>query len=111
MDAIFFNRLAVSNASTNCRNGIFDFVLKHPETLPELIAFSTDLTNKNHHKAVWIIEMLAEHNTAVLIPHINAICKTIADYKHESAFAACRAWRIFLALPKPFRLRRSKKKN
>ena len=111
MDAIFFNRLAVSNASTNCRNGILDFVSKHPETLPELIAFGTDLTNKNHYKAVWIIEMLAEHNTAVLIPHINAICKTIADYKHESAIRGMSRVAYFLSTSKAVSLEEKQKEK
>jgi len=85
MNTVFFNRIAKSNASTECRNGIRDFVIEHPEHLPELVAIATDLSNKNHYKAVWIIEMLAETHLPMLLPFIDSICKTIPQYKHESA--------------------------
>lgn len=85
MDAIFFNRISNSNASTNCRNGIKDLVLQNLDLLPDLIAFGTDLSNKNQYKGVWIIEMLAETHPELLIPFIDEICKTASQYKHESS--------------------------
>ena len=85
MDMTFFNRLAKSNASTNCRNGIRDFVLENPEYLKEVVAFGTDLTNKNQYKGVWIIEMLAETHPELIAPFINQICDVASKYKHESA--------------------------
>ncbi len=85
MDATFFNRLSNSNASTNCRNGIRDFVLENPSYLNDVIAFGTDLTNKNQYKGVWIIEMLAETHPELLFPYINQIADVASKYKHESA--------------------------
>jgi hypothetical protein len=100
MDLTFLNRIATSNASTNCRNVLRDFVLKHPDSLPELIQFGTDLTNKNHYKAVWILELLAEHNAEILIPFIDQICKTISQYKHESAIRGMSRVAFFLSTSK-----------
>lgn len=85
MDDIFLNRLSHSNASTNCRNGIRDFVLEHPELLRDVVAFGTDLTNKNQYKGVWIIEMLAETHPEMLVPFIDSIAIVAGKYKHESA--------------------------
>lgn len=111
MDALFYNRIATSNASTNCRNGILDYVLKNPDVMPELIAFGTDLTNKNQYKAVWIIEMLAEHDTKLLIPFIDEICKTISHYKHESSIRGMSRVAYFLSTSKAVALTENQKEK
>lgn len=108
---IFFNRIAVSNASTNCRNGLLDFVLKNPDAMPDLIAIGTDLTNKNHYKAVWIIEMLAEHSTKMLIPFVEIICETMAHYKHESAIRGMSRVAYFLSTSKEIALTANQKEK
>ncbi|MGX7667999.1 hypothetical protein [Flavobacterium pedocola] len=85
MNLTFSEQLNRINASTLNRKGMRDFVLQHPEHLEELIAFGTDLNNKNHHKGVWIIEMLAEHQTELLAPFADRICTTISKYTNDSA--------------------------
>lgn len=85
MNSTFTDQLSKINAGTENRNRMRDFVLQQPELLEELIAFGTDLNNKNHHKGVWIIEMLAEHQTEILFPYIDIICQTISKYKNDSA--------------------------
>jgi hypothetical protein len=111
MDMIFFNRVAASNASTNCRNDLRDFVLKNPEVMPDLIAIGTDLTNKNHYKAVWIIEMLAEQNTKILIPFVAILCETMAHYKHESAIRGMARVGYFLSTSKDITLTENQKEK
>ncbi|QBZ97662.1 hypothetical protein [Flavobacterium sangjuense] len=104
MDLTFFNRIAKSNASTNCRNGNRDFVVENPEYLKDLVAFATDLTNKNHYKAVWIIEMLVETHTKMLAPFVDIICETIPKYKHESAIRGMSRTVFFLSTSKTISL-------
>lgn len=104
MDMTFFNRIAKSNASTNCRNGIRDLVLQNPKYLKDLVATATNLSNKNHYKAVWIIEMLAETHTELLIPFIDMICETISKYKHESAIRGISRTAFFLSTSKTISL-------
>ncbi|MCF6130344.1 hypothetical protein L1S35_11725 [Flavobacterium sp. AS60] len=104
MDMTFFNRIAKSNASTNCRNGNRDFVLENPEYLKDLVAIATDLTNKNHYKAVWIIEMLVETHTKMLTPFVDVICETIPKYKHESAIRGMSRTAFFLSTSKAISL-------
>ncbi len=100
MDPLFYNRIAISNASTDCRNGIRDHVLKNRNLIPELIALGTDLANKNQYKAVWITEMLAEHNTEILIPFLDKICNVIDKYKHESSIRGMSRVSYFLSTSK-----------
>lgn len=100
MKEILFSRLEKSNAGTDCRNGLRDFIYDHPEHLKDLIAFGTDLNNKNHHKAVWIIEMIAEHQTELLSPFIEKICRTISGYKNDSAIRGMSRVAFFLGTSK-----------
>ena len=111
MNLIFFNRIASSNASTNCRNGIYDYVLENPDLLSDLIQLTTNLTNKNHYKAVWIVEMLAEHNTKILVPFIDRICETITNYKHESAIRGMSRVAYFLSTSKAISLTETQKEK
>ena len=100
MSSEFFNRIAKSNASTNCRNGIRDFVLENPEYINEIVAFGIDLTNKNQYKGVWIIEMLAETHPELLVPFINQIADVASKYKHESAIRGISRTILFLSTSK-----------
>lgn len=85
MKSTFSDQLSKISASTENRNRMRDFALQNSEHVKELIAFGTDLNNKNHHKGVWIIEMIAEHQTETLLPYIDIICQTISKYKNDSA--------------------------
>jgi hypothetical protein len=111
MNTIFYSRIAKSNASTDCRNGIRDFVVKNPVHLAELVTFATDLTNKNHYKAVWIIEMLVETHVQMLIPFIDSICEAISQYKHESAIRGMSRTAYFLSTSKAISLTENQKEK
>jgi hypothetical protein len=111
MNTTFYDRIAKSNASTNCRNGIRDFVLENPIYLIDLVGSGTDLSNKNHYKSVWIIEMLAEHQTEILTPYIDSICGTISKYKHESAIRGMSRIAYFLSTSKAISLTEDQKEK
>jgi hypothetical protein len=111
MNTLFHDRIAKSNASTNCRNGIRDFVIENPEYMTELVALATDLSNKNHYKAIWIIEMLVETHTKTLVPYIDRICKTISKYKHESALRGMSRTAYFLSISKVISLTENQKEK
>lgn len=85
MENQFYEKLNSSNARTENRNNLRDFILENPQFLNSLVAFSTDLNNKNHYKGVWIIEMIAEKQTEMLLPYIDTICETVSKYKTDSA--------------------------
>jgi hypothetical protein len=104
MKSVLYNRLENSNASTECRNGLRDFIFDNPVYLSDLIAFGTDLSNKNHHKGVWIIEMIAEMKTEMLLPHIDTICETISKYKNDSAIRGMSRVAFFLGTSKKITL-------
>jgi hypothetical protein len=111
MDATFFYRLAKSNASTICRNGIRDFVAENPSYMKDLITFATDLENKNQYKGVWIIEMLAETQTEMLLPFIDQMADIASKYKHESAIRGISRTILFLTTSKKISLTESQQEK
>lgn len=111
MNNTLYLRLEKSNASTENRNGLRDFILKNPSQLSDLIAFGTDLSNKNHHKAVWIIEMIAESKTEILLPYIDSICETLSKYKHESAIRGMSRTAYFLGTSEKITLTESQQEK
>ncbi len=100
MDKLFYSRIAKSNATIICRNRNRDLVLQHSEYLKDLIALAIDLKDKNHYKAVWIIEMLAESHPEILVAFLNEICEVAAKYRHESAIRGISRALLFLTISK-----------
>ncbi|MGL2967304.1 hypothetical protein [Flavobacterium sp. XGLA_31] len=104
MNTFFHDLIAKSNASTLSRNAIRFFVIKNREYMSELAAIATDLSNKNHHKAIWIIELLVEDHTEMLVPYLDRIMETIPKYKHESAIRGMSRTVYFLSVSKKITL-------
>lgn len=111
MKPTFSDQLSKINASTENRTRMRDIVLQQPKLLEELIAFGTDLNNKNHHKGVWIIEMLAEHQTEILFPFIDTICHIISEYKNDSAVRGISRVAYFLGTSDKIKLSESQKEK
>lgn len=85
MENDFFKRIDNSNASTNCRNTLRDFVVENPEYMNELCTIALNTSYKNHYKGVWILEMIAEKQIEMLSSHTTAICDSFPKIKNDSA--------------------------
>lgn len=85
MNATFYNQIIKSNAGTNSRNSLTNLVLENQYLLEDLIQISLTLSDKNHHKAVWIVEMLAESNVQILQPFTTVLIEKFSKYIHQSA--------------------------
>lgn len=85
MNSDLYKRIDISNARTDCRNANLDFILKNRYYLGNLIALGVNLNYKNHFKAVWIIELIAESKTELLIPYTDILCDSFSNYKNHSA--------------------------
>jgi hypothetical protein len=85
MNEIFFNQIAKSNAGTDCRINLKKLVLDNPNLLADLVQMAINTSDKNHHKAVWIVEMIAETDTLLLQPFVNDLIESFSKCKHESA--------------------------
>lgn len=85
MNADFYNKIAKSNASTNCRNNLKKLVLNDFDLLVDLIQITISTSDKNHFKGVWITEMIAETHTALLTDFTSDLIENFCKCKHQSA--------------------------
>jgi len=104
MENHFFKRIDISSASTNSRTGLRDFVIENPAYLPELCSLALNTNYKNHYKGVWILEMIAEKQTELLSPHIDAICDTFPKIKNDSAIRGMSRVAYFLGTSSKIKL-------
>jgi len=85
MDSEFYNRIAKSTAHRPSREEQSVFVLEHPETLTYLLSIAFDVSDKNHYKACWILELVVEKQLHLIEMHLKKFCKIVSQYKHDGA--------------------------
>lgn len=73
------------NATKVALNGIKFVVLNQKFSKDELITLATDLNYKNHHKALRIVELIAEENILFLLDYISTLIIIAPKYNHVSA--------------------------
>ena len=77
MDATYYQTIANSTAHRKCRDDQRDFIFNHCEYLPDLLQISYNTTDKNHHKACWILELVFEERLALIQPHLSDFCDNL----------------------------------
>lgn len=100
MNENFHNQIAKSNAGTNCRNNLKKLVLDNTNLLVDLIKMALNLSDKNHYKAVWIVEMIAETDALLLQPFVENLIEKFSKCKHESAIRGMSRVAYFIATSK-----------
>ena len=73
MDTQFYKTIAKSSAHIKSRTTILELVYHNRNLLDDLSTIAFDVLDKNHHKAIWIFEMLAEKNINIIVPNIDSI--------------------------------------
>lgn len=61
------------------------FVLENPDCFPELISICFTISDKNTHKACWILEFVCYEKLEWLQPHLDFFCSNLKLLKDESA--------------------------
>jgi len=81
----FYLQLEKSTAHRNQREANCNLALKNKAILKELLIISFTVSDKNHFKACWALELVLEKNINLITPHLDVFCNTLAQYKHSSA--------------------------
>lgn len=81
----FYLQLEKSTAHRHQREANCTLAIQNKAVLKELFSLSFTLSDKNHFKACWALELVLEKNINLLTPHLNTFCNTLAQYKHSSA--------------------------
>ena len=111
MNADFYNKIAKSNASTNCRNNLKKLVLDNANLLVDLIQIATTTSDKNHYKAVWITEMIAETHPELLTDFTSDLIASFSKCKHQSAVRGMSRVAYFISVSKEISLSESQQEK
>lgn len=100
MNTNYYQQIAKSTAHRKSRDDNKDFIFTNPGYLSDLIAIALDTTDKNHHKACWILELICEERLEIFIPYIDDFCETLRHYQSDSAIRSISKICLFLAKSK-----------
>jgi len=85
MNDIFYKKIEDSTAHRIIRDSIATEVIANPELFPHLFNSAFNVSDKNHHKAFWILELVCYKNLKFLEKHLDFFCSNIKNLKDESA--------------------------
>lgn len=104
MDATYYQTIANSTAHRKSRDDNKNFIFNHPEHLPDLLQISYNTTDKNHHKACWILELVFEERLVLIQPHLSDFCDNLKHHTSDSAIRSLSKICLFLAQSKTLKL-------
>lgn len=85
MNTEFYQVIDKGTAHRSSRDANKDFVLAHPEYLVDLFAIGCNPKDKNHYKALWVVELLSVKKPELLVPFIDQFCVALPLYSIERA--------------------------
>lgn len=97
MPSGFQDSVAKGNASRDSREFLRDWTLREPHRIGELLEMALEVNNKNHHKACWILEIVAEADIGLIRPQLDAFCSGLPRWNHPGAERAGARISLFLA--------------
>ena len=81
MEKEFYNRIISVNAQRKNRDNNKDYLIQNPEYLTDLFKIALNINDKNHHKALWIIELIAEEQINLLKPYVEDFCFSVNKFE------------------------------
>jgi len=100
MNSFYYDQIRNSTAHRKSRDEQKNFALKNPDYLLVLTQIAFDTTDKNHHKACWILELVCEEQLLLVEPFIESFSRTLVHYKNESAIRSIAKICMFLTKSK-----------
>lgn len=85
MEATLYDRIKNTKALRESRDGNKNYIISHPQHLPDLIHFAFNYTDADSHKACWILEFVAYEKPEWLQPHLGFFCENLQFLRDESA--------------------------
>lgn len=81
----FYTKIANSNAHRPIRDELCAEALTNANLFLELLNLALNISDKHHHKACWILELVLGANISLLEFELAHFCTTLPHYKHEGA--------------------------
>jgi hypothetical protein len=100
----FYQKIASSSAHRDSRDALKNYVFENTKFLEDLISIGFSNTDKNHHKACWILELICEEKIAIFIPFIDLFCNSLHKISDESSLRSLTKICLFLSKNKQIKL-------
>lgn len=104
MKSTFYNQIVNSNAHRWQRDLNRDMALADEGHLLELFELAFDLSDKNHFKACWALELVLEQNLELILPHLDSFCNIISEYQLDPAIRPISKICLFISKSKTIEL-------
>lgn len=85
MDQMLYQNIEKSTAHRPSRDFNANLIFENPALLKDLVAVAMDVSDINHHKACWILELVLEPNIEWLFPYLDPFCDILPLYSHDGA--------------------------
>jgi hypothetical protein len=97
MNSEMFTKIDQSTAHKKSRITVSNFAMKTDENLSELITIAFDVSDKNHIKAFWALELVCNKKMKLFVAYIDAFCEVLPKLKEDSAIRPATKICMFLA--------------
>jgi hypothetical protein len=77
----FYHKITSGKALKSFREGNKNYVLDNLSYIEVLTNIAFTVSDKNHHKAFWVIELICEEYCELFNPFINEFCTLLSSYK------------------------------
>ncbi len=104
MKSFFYTQIENSTAHRKSRDFICESALINSENLEELFHLAFDISNKNHFKACWSLELVLEKDLKYIIPYLDIFINITFKYKNDSAKRSISKICMFLSNSKLIKL-------
>lgn len=97
MKSNFYLYVEKSTAYRKSRDSICELAITNSDNLKELFYFAFDISNENHFKACWALELVLEKNIELIIPYITDYVNLVSQYKNDSALRSISKICLFIS--------------
>lgn len=97
MNSELYNRFAKSTGHRASRESNALNLMANPELLPDVAGLAFRVSDKNHHKAMWALELVLEQDITVLRPYLTEFCEALPLFTHSCATRSAAKISMFVA--------------
>lgn len=93
-----YQKIQESTAHVASKAENSQYILSNPDLMPDFFKIVLSTSDKNHHKACWILEMILEKDLHLLFNYLDQFCETLPLYTNYSALRSISKICMFLSL-------------
>lgn len=97
MQTDFYKKIETSSAYRQNRDDNKLFIFNNPQYLSLLVDIAFTISDKNHYKACWILELVCEEKLILFKPFLDQFCEVISKYENHSAIRSISKICMFLS--------------